>query len=207
VLLTRSRLCPGASPGSSLHLHVLSTPPAFVLSQDQTLREELLLTNESVGAPHEGPAVHMGRVRAHRRGTACFLACRRTDRRKGGPAPGSNLDAHRFGQVCQADSVRMLLSFQRPSRPWGFGGDSSVLTRARVSPSGQWSVAHPSGLASRARPVAGGTASTARPDSSARVTRPAGRPEGPAFESRARAAKTGGSVAPERRPGGQTTGA
>ena len=41
VLLTRSRLCPGASPGSSLHLHVLSTPPAFVLSQDQTLREEL----------------------------------------------------------------------------------------------------------------------------------------------------------------------
>ena len=41
MLLTRSRLCPGASPGSSLHLHVLSTPPAFVLSQDQTLREEL----------------------------------------------------------------------------------------------------------------------------------------------------------------------
>jgi hypothetical protein len=41
VLLTRSRLCPRASPGSSLHLHVLSTPPAFVLSQDQTLREEL----------------------------------------------------------------------------------------------------------------------------------------------------------------------
>jgi hypothetical protein len=39
VLLTRSRLCPGASPGSSLHLHVLGTPPAFVLSQDQTLRE------------------------------------------------------------------------------------------------------------------------------------------------------------------------
>ena len=38
VLLTRSRLCPRASPGSSLHLHVLSTPPAFVLSQDQTLR-------------------------------------------------------------------------------------------------------------------------------------------------------------------------
>ena len=44
VLLTRSRLCPRASPGSSLHLHVLSTPPAFVLSQDQTLREELLNT-------------------------------------------------------------------------------------------------------------------------------------------------------------------
>ena len=42
MLLTRSRLCPRPKPGSSLHLHVLSTPPAFVLSQDQTLREELL---------------------------------------------------------------------------------------------------------------------------------------------------------------------
>ena len=41
MLLTRSRLCPGPKPGSSLHLHVLGTPPAFVLSQDQTLREEL----------------------------------------------------------------------------------------------------------------------------------------------------------------------
>src|SRR3954454_18548937 len=52
VLLTRSRLCPRPKPGSSLHLHVLSTPPAFVLSQDQTLREELLLTYESSSAPH-----------------------------------------------------------------------------------------------------------------------------------------------------------
>ena len=41
MLLTRSRLCPGPKTGSSLHLHVLSTPPAFVLSQDQTLREDL----------------------------------------------------------------------------------------------------------------------------------------------------------------------
>src|SRR5688572_33318686 len=41
VLLTRSLLCPRASPGSSLNLHVLGTPPAFVLSQDQTLREKL----------------------------------------------------------------------------------------------------------------------------------------------------------------------
>ena len=40
VLLTRSRLCPRPKPGSSLHLHVLGTPPAFVLSQDQTLRKK-----------------------------------------------------------------------------------------------------------------------------------------------------------------------
>ena len=59
MLLTRSRLCPGASPGSSLHLHVLSTPPAFVLSQDQTLREELL--TQSCRASHEGAAVHRGK--------------------------------------------------------------------------------------------------------------------------------------------------
>jgi hypothetical protein len=52
VLLTRSRLCPRPKPGSSLHLHVLGTPPAFVLSQDQTLREELL------GERPEPPTVH-----------------------------------------------------------------------------------------------------------------------------------------------------
>jgi hypothetical protein len=42
VLLTRSPLITGASTGSPFDLHVLSTPPAFVLSQDQTLRRCLL---------------------------------------------------------------------------------------------------------------------------------------------------------------------
>ena len=41
VLLTRSPLSPGPKPRFSLDLHVLSAPPAFVLSQDQTLREDL----------------------------------------------------------------------------------------------------------------------------------------------------------------------
>jgi hypothetical protein len=40
VLLTRSPLSPGPKARFSLDLHVLSAPPAFVLSQDQTLREE-----------------------------------------------------------------------------------------------------------------------------------------------------------------------
>src|SRR6185312_2020646 len=40
VLLTRSPLSPRPKPWFSLDLHVLSAPPAFVLSQDQTLREE-----------------------------------------------------------------------------------------------------------------------------------------------------------------------
>jgi hypothetical protein len=38
VLLTRAPLCPKAS----FDLHVLGTPPAFILSQDQTLRKDLL---------------------------------------------------------------------------------------------------------------------------------------------------------------------
>ena len=41
VLLTRSPLIPRPKPGSPFDLHVLSTPPAFVLSQDQTLREKI----------------------------------------------------------------------------------------------------------------------------------------------------------------------
>ena len=39
MLLTRSPLSPEPKPWFSLDLHVLSAPPAFVLSQDQTLRE------------------------------------------------------------------------------------------------------------------------------------------------------------------------
>src|SRR5512133_2359467 len=50
VLLTRSRLCPRPKPGSSLHLHVLGTPPAFVLSQDQTLRESLACQPAEAGS-------------------------------------------------------------------------------------------------------------------------------------------------------------
>src|SRR4029078_3702852 len=60
VLLTRSRLCPRASPGSSHHLHVLSTPPAFLLRQDQTLRESdslLPYFSESLSCLH-GRRVH-----------------------------------------------------------------------------------------------------------------------------------------------------
>ena len=37
VLLTRPPLTCGASPTSPFDLHVLGAPPAFVLSQDQTL--------------------------------------------------------------------------------------------------------------------------------------------------------------------------
>jgi hypothetical protein len=50
VLLTRSPLIQGASSLSSFDLHVLSTPPAFILSQDQTLRKCLIARrHEDVG--------------------------------------------------------------------------------------------------------------------------------------------------------------
>ena len=63
MLLTRSPLSPVPKDRFSLDLHVLSAPPAFVLSQDQTLREEWL--------PTLGPAnftlslVLKGRDRSH----------------------------------------------------------------------------------------------------------------------------------------------
>ena len=43
VLLTRPPLARGASTFRSFDLHVLSVPPAFVLSQDQTLNENCIL--------------------------------------------------------------------------------------------------------------------------------------------------------------------
>ena len=51
VLLTRSPLSPDPKVRFSLDLHVLSAPPAFVLSQDQTLREEWSPAEEA-GNPH-----------------------------------------------------------------------------------------------------------------------------------------------------------
>jgi hypothetical protein len=46
VLLTRSPLSPAPKGWFSLDLHVLSAPPAFVLSQDQTLREVVRIRSE-----------------------------------------------------------------------------------------------------------------------------------------------------------------
>jgi hypothetical protein len=42
VLLTRSPLIHPASGASPFDLHVLSTPPAFILSQDQTLHKKMM---------------------------------------------------------------------------------------------------------------------------------------------------------------------
>ena len=53
VLLTRSPLSTRASPGFSFDLHVLGAPPAFVLSQDQTLHRDL----DHLPGLREGPSI------------------------------------------------------------------------------------------------------------------------------------------------------
>ena len=53
VLLTRSPLIHPASWASSFDLHVLSTPPAFILSQDQTLRKRKKLNTPEKGMNSE----------------------------------------------------------------------------------------------------------------------------------------------------------
>ena len=142
VLLTRSRLCPGASPGSSLHLHVLSTPPAFVLSQDQTLREEL--SRRAVNAPLRGAARTHGGEPGRFDGVLLVLLDFSMPAVRRGSAGGRIEPGRTSDDRPEAGrQVRMLLSFQRPSRLC-VGGDSS---RMRCSgawlPSGQWSLAHP----------------------------------------------------------------
>ena len=52
VLLTRSPLSPGPKAWFSLDLHVLSAPPAFVLSQDQTLRERSVCRAKPASLSH-----------------------------------------------------------------------------------------------------------------------------------------------------------
>ena len=63
VLLTRSPLSPVPKDRFSLDLHVLSAPPAFVLSQDQTLREELFVSRSPRDFHFE--LVLKGRARRH----------------------------------------------------------------------------------------------------------------------------------------------
>ena len=67
MLLTRSPLSPDPKVWFSLDLHVLSAPPAFVLSQDQTLREvwirgRLFRRTSAHESSHFEPLVLKGRA-------------------------------------------------------------------------------------------------------------------------------------------------
>ena len=53
MLLTRSPLIHQASLASPFDLHVLSTPPAFILSQDQTLRKKDAYNHRENGSRSE----------------------------------------------------------------------------------------------------------------------------------------------------------
>ena len=144
VLLTRSRLCPRASPGSSLHLHVLSTPPAFVLSQDQTLREELheklswtVASRDTRGRRraaaardpytvvpnHDGVLLYLTLVRPRERSSD-----RSADAAAGG---GSNLDAHHDRSIVDAHAVEFSKTAGPPEGgfPWGESDRPDALGR------------------------------------------------------------------------------
>ena len=54
VLRTRSPLSPGPKSWFSLDLHVLGAPPAFVLSQDQTLHQDL---DRTAGYPRDWSSI------------------------------------------------------------------------------------------------------------------------------------------------------
>ena len=108
VLLTRSPLSPIPKERFSLDLHVLSAPPAFVLSQDQTLRE--------VGLPDE-PADFASSL--------CSKCLPRSEERVDGSCIPSRAEARE-----RSRRKRTLLSFQRP-RCWREGVKKASPTRWR----------------------------------------------------------------------------
>jgi hypothetical protein len=95
VLLTRSPLSPGPKAWFSLDLHVLSAPPAFVLSQDQTLREELIAPKQQGDLFHFELVLKVCPLQRDMTGSFRFL-----------PEPEGSVRSRR---------KRTLLSFQRPS--------------------------------------------------------------------------------------------
>ena len=86
MLLTRSPLSPDPKVRFSLDLHVLSAPPAFVLSQDQTLREDWLgpkakLITSSLSSKLSPAEAGDGFFRPHaRNGIASDASCMRSRR-------------------------------------------------------------------------------------------------------------------------------
>ena len=112
MLLTRSPLSPGPKAWFSLDLHVLSAPPAFVLSQDQTLREEW--SPAEAGNPHLELVLKGLPLAGKARADEVLM---------------SSPQAKARGEVSTLEE-RSLLSFQRPV-PHRFGGVKKPPTRAR----------------------------------------------------------------------------
>src|SRR5262245_30755176 len=114
VLLTRSPLSPGPKPRFSLDLHVLSAPPAFVLSQDQTLRERAVAGSEADRLSHL-PRREMS--------FTLSLCSKVTFRRtRQGLVPRWDREAN----PSRSRRKRTLLSFQRPCCPSANPADQSA---------------------------------------------------------------------------------
>src|SRR3954467_9941214 len=137
VLLTRSRLCPRPKPGSSLHLHVLSTPPAFVLSQDQTLRE-----NSAWYQPARR-RFHCLQKSVESLALAAYTMRRANSTGLVEPSPTPKarvqVEPGRDWKPRVGSRSHMLLSFQRPPRPrtgtpsYGAPGEEKGLSDERPS--------------------------------------------------------------------------
>jgi hypothetical protein len=100
-------------------LHVLSTPPAFVLSQDQTLREELL--SRKAVMSHNEATEYTVAASTHDAGYFSTLA----------PPARWRTDESDLHSSDPAESEeRMLLSFQRPPRLLALGVSAGVGAQA-----------------------------------------------------------------------------
>jgi hypothetical protein len=95
VLLTRSPLSPVPKDRFSLDLHVLSAPPAFVLSQDQTLREDWFASEEASLISFE-------------------LELKVSPTEVGDEVRASSDSPAEAGETTRSRRKRTLLSFQRP---------------------------------------------------------------------------------------------
>ena len=153
VLLTRSPLSPGASSGISFDLHVLGTPPAFVLSQDQTLRRDLghpegiprsvLRHSQTPGGVRVGDRAYVERNRrwlqqfASPAGVTRRFAARPEGLTTGSPTP-LNGPAFELTEDCRASRNARHLphSLLRPSLPFSRSnrhGVKTLVCRARCS--------------------------------------------------------------------------
>jgi hypothetical protein len=148
VLLTRSPLSPEPKLRFSLDLHVLSAPPAFVLSQDQTLREEIdFRQDREASDPRRGAAE---RPSMRRKLFTSSLSSKVTSSTSAPPAKPAKRrhgiandasDATRFtsGRLARSETLPVstsctLLSFQRPGRR---AGDKKA-SDSRQRPSGRY---------------------------------------------------------------------
>ena len=113
MLLTRSPLSPGPKPWFSLDLHVLSAPPAFVLSQDQTLREGIDCPEGQNGSSFE--LVLKGHVQNGRDEVVSQPGSR--DERSPANPPVSTFNAVEFSKTEPLDggNKKASDSHQRPS--------------------------------------------------------------------------------------------